>query len=142
MDRFEMELTFDELKLLRKLVTDDLLEKQAQEVCFSLLFKSYLNIFTLFGLSLLYSVFLHALMSYPHCTGAKLLYSRICGAYLMASSLQSSLIPSMSFTLSFCPSFLDALASKSVPTPSLKKDIYNFIYSVLFRSLLPSTASS
>lgn len=34
MDRFEMELTFDELKLLRKLVTDDLLEKQKQEVCF------------------------------------------------------------------------------------------------------------
>lgn len=33
MDQFELELSFDELKLLRKLVTDDLLEKEKQ-VCF------------------------------------------------------------------------------------------------------------
>jgi len=112
MDRFEMELTFDELKLLRKLVTDDLLEKQAQEVCFSLLFKSYLNIFTLFGLSLLYSVFLHALMSYPHCTGAKLLYSRICGAYVVQSNGLLVAVISDSFNV-LHPIFLPILSRRS-----------------------------
>lgn len=38
MDQFELELTFDELKLLRKLVTDDLLEKEKQVDFFNELF--------------------------------------------------------------------------------------------------------